>query len=170
MKKVILTLAAACAAMIFAAPAKAQYSGATANNPCNTQFSGGFKNYAQPLTVRFYVNVHYTAADMDAVKKNLATAMVNLMNQQAVAQGSNVRIVATDFDNPVNLNFTIWLDIYHNGSDLDNGYQVFDSVGGWGAGHLFKFYTAVGTTEGVLTEAANGTFGRLADGWTCGSN
>lgn len=175
MRKLLAFLAVAVAALALSAPAKAQYTGSTAYNPCNTQFASGFSNYRGggengEFVVRFYVNVHYQAANLETVKADLAKAMVAEMNYRAQNSGSNVRFVATDFDNSSpNLNFTIWLDIYDNNGDTENGYQLYTSVGGWGVGHLFKFYTGVGSTENVLVQSADGLADRFANGWTCGT-
>ena len=150
-------------------PARAQYSGSTAYNPCNTALSGGFNNQPSPLVVRFYINVHYSPKDLATVKSALATAMIDVMNARAAQQGYAIRVAATDFDSPAaNLNFTIWLDAYYN--DSTGEYQIYDSVGGWGQGHLFKFYTDKHTSaEDALTDAAVGTIDRFATGWTCGT-
>lgn len=174
MKKMLLTLVALVAALTLSAPAKAQYSGSTAYNPCNTQYSNGFSNYNGggpngEFVVRFYINFHYQASDLESVKRDLAAAMVTAMNAREASQGSNVRFVATSFDNSSsNLNFTIWIDAYDSGSTED-GYQLFTSVGGWGVGHLFKFRSATGTPENVLVESAIGLADRFTNGWTCGS-
>lgn len=171
MKKMFLGVIALAAALILSAPAKAQYTGASANNPCNTALSGGFSNLQGSgtngaIVVRFYIQFHYKPVDLEGVKKDLATAYVSEMNDRAAKQGYTVRVQATDFDNPVNLNMTIWIDAYDRGGD--NNYQFYNSVGGWGQGHLFKFYTPSETLESTVVDSADGLIDRLNNGWVCG--
>lgn len=172
MKKTILSMLALAAALIFSAPAKAQYTGSTANNPCNTALSDGFSGRKGSgtngaIVVRFYIQVHYNPVNLEGVKKDLAAAFTDEMNSRARSKGYNVRVEATDFDNPSSdLNMTIWLDIYDRESNGDS-YQVYTSVGGWGQGHLFKFYTPAEPMLNSLTDSADGLIDRLENGWTC---
>lgn len=165
----ILTLAAS---LFLSAPAKAQYT-QDPNAPCNSTLNGGFhdKNGSGSngaLVVRFYIQFHYTPTNLEGVKKDLAGVMVSEMNFYAKQHNYPTRIEATDYDNPVNSNFLVYLDVYSSDNNNDD-YQVFISVSGWGAGHLFRFAADRGTLEDTLMGAANGTIARLNNGWTCGS-
>lgn len=175
MRKIFLATIALVAGLLLSAPAKAQYTDPSASNPCNQTYQGGFENYQGSgpngtMVFRFYITVHYQVKDLNVVKATLAKFMITEMNDRAQAKGYNIRFSATDFDSPSNLNFTNYLDIYDGDNDTnDNQYRVYTSIDGWSAGHLFKFYTNIGTSANSLIEAADGTVDRLADGWSCGS-
>jgi len=177
LKNLILTLAAACALLVFSATAKAQYSGDPGT--CNTQYADrGFQGYRGAgangeLVVRFRIIPHYTMSDPETLKNDFATAIVGEMNRDMVSKGSNVRFAAVDYDpnatgsgQDLNFNFTVWVDAYSTA----DGYQFYTNVGGFAAGHLFRFHSIVATQPGeALEDMATGLGERLAFGWTCGT-
>jgi hypothetical protein len=177
MKKLILSLVALAAVLILSAPVKAQYSGDPGT--CNTQYADrGFQGYRGAgangeLVVRFRIIPHYTVSDPETLKNDFAAAMISEMNRDMVAKGSNVRFAAVDYDpnatgssQDLNFNFTVWIDAYSTNS----GYQFYTNVGGFAAGHLFRFHSIVSAEPAdALIDVATGLGERLAFGWTCGT-
>ncbi len=170
LNKVILGLAFA-AALIFSASANAQdkpYTGGTAYNPCNTQFAGtGFKGYQSPFTIRFKIIPHYTVENPSVLENQLPAVVTELMNKYSQSQGYPVRFNVIPFtDNETGLNFTIWMDAYSTA----DGYKLYTSVGGWGAGHLFRFHSTTNSDAGeTFSDAVVGLVDRLNNGWSCGT-
>ena len=171
MKKLTLALIALIAVLMFSAPVKAQFYGNEACN--NTSLSNWGTLDAQQgsgpngeKVVRFYIAFHYNAKDPDGVRRELPTTMVNVMNEYAKSQGYKSRFIATDYNSPVNLNLTVYMDIYSGSGDT---YQIFNYVNGWGVGHLFQFRTASEETADAFIESATGVTQRIGTGWTCGT-
>ncbi len=166
-KKAILSLIVLAAALLVAAPAKAQYYGSEA---CNRTFSDGFNGYTGSgpngeFVVRFYITTHYQAKNIEVVKEKLAEMMVDEMNIQSAKEGHNARFLATSYANPTNLNFTVYIDMY----DPNDVYSAYFYVNGWGAGHLFQFHTTGSEGGPVLLAGADGISDRWSNGWICGN-
>ncbi|HUI31305.1 MAG TPA: hypothetical protein VLX91_13935 [Candidatus Acidoferrales bacterium] len=169
MSKLALSFLVLVSALTLSVPIKAQWYD---NDPCNRTYSDGFKDKDGSgkngaMRIRFYITTHYTAEDIETVKKNLVPAMVSLMNDYSGDMSYNVRFEGADWnDDPSTYNFTLFLDVYHREDDT---YRIYVCMHGWGAGHLCRF-SSDGTSTDIekeLASAANEAVDRFENGWTC---
>lgn len=169
MKGMILSFVMLATSLALTAPVIAQWHD---DDACNHTYSDGFKDKSGSgkdgeMRIRFYINTHYEASDIEQVKKSLVPAMVSLMNEYAKDNDYNIRFEGADWDEDASdFNFTLFLDVYHREDDT---YRVYVCMHGWGAGHLCRFSSTGSSSDIVkeLTSAADEAVDRFENGWVC---